>query len=572
MKVGRGTEEGVEVGPLIDGDPAREGRRARARTRPARAREVVRRRHRSATARATSTSRPCSPACSERRAAAQGGDLRPGRAGDRLRRRGGRRSPPPTTPSTASSPTSTRRDLKRAFRVCEALETGMVGLNQGLVSNPAAPFGGVKASGFGREGGAEGIARVPRDQVRRDGDVTRAGLASSELGAAGTTRPSRRACPSPSAMALATASPDGMPSVRIVLLKGIDDRGLRFFTNYELAQGPRARRQPARGGDAATGSRCSGRCGSRAPSSGSPGEESDAYFASRGRGSRLGAWASRQGTPIAGPRRCSRRALAEAEARFPGDEVPRPDYWGGYRLVPSAVELWQGRAEPAPRPRALGPRAGRRLALRAPLALSSATRSPTARGSAALDATGRRDGRARSRAERCDGPWAASARRAATARARHATRRDRRVASASSGAVAASRPAAAFACSTSHAAIAAPVLDEHRRARRPGATAGRLRPGAAAPELAGPTARRRRHARTRRVRRRRSRGSARPAAVAAAARGAGRGPRRERGPVQRRRDSARRVCARAPQRRGSVDAVAAERRRRSARPCRPRRR
>jgi succinate-semialdehyde dehydrogenase/glutarate-semialdehyde dehydrogenase len=49
------------------------------------------------------------------------------------------------------------RDLDRAFRVCEGIETGMVGLNQGVVSNPAAPFGGVKQSGFGREGGFEGI-------------------------------------------------------------------------------------------------------------------------------------------------------------------------------------------------------------------------------------------------------------------------------------------------------------------------------------------------------------------------------------------------------------------------------
>jgi succinate-semialdehyde dehydrogenase / glutarate-semialdehyde dehydrogenase len=49
------------------------------------------------------------------------------------------------------------RDIKRALRVCEQLETGMVGLNQGMVSNASAPFGGVKQSGFGREGGYEGI-------------------------------------------------------------------------------------------------------------------------------------------------------------------------------------------------------------------------------------------------------------------------------------------------------------------------------------------------------------------------------------------------------------------------------
>jgi len=146
--------------------------------------------------------------------------------------------------------------------------------------------------------------------------------------------------PEPNAMALATASPDGMPSVRIVLLKGIDDRGIQFFTNYgsrkgrELEANPRAAVtlywQPLQRAVRLEGEveRLTG-------------EESDAYFASRDRGSRLGAWASQQGTPIPG-RDALEAALAEAAARY-GDEVPRPPYWGGYRLVPSAVELWQGR-------------------------------------------------------------------------------------------------------------------------------------------------------------------------------------------------------------------------------------
>ena len=145
----------------------------------------------------------------------------------------------------------------------------------------------------------------------------------------------------PNAMALATASPDGMPSVRIVLLKGIDDRGLQFFTNYgsrkgrELDANPRAAAtlywQPLHRAVRAEGAveRLTG-------------EESDAYFASRGRGSRLGAWASKQGTPIAG-RDVLEAALAEAAERYPGDEVERPGYWGGYRLVPSAIEFWEGR-------------------------------------------------------------------------------------------------------------------------------------------------------------------------------------------------------------------------------------
>ena len=146
----------------------------------------------------------------------------------------------------------------------------------------------------------------------------------------------------PDAMALATASPDGMPSVRIVLLKGIDSRGLRFFTNYgsrkgrELDANPRA---------AVTIHWATMHRAVRAEGAVErlTEEESDAYFASRGRESRLGAWASRQGTPIP-DRAILETAFAEADARYPGDDVPRPEYWGGYRLVPDAVELWQGRA------------------------------------------------------------------------------------------------------------------------------------------------------------------------------------------------------------------------------------
>jgi pyridoxamine 5'-phosphate oxidase len=147
--------------------------------------------------------------------------------------------------------------------------------------------------------------------------------------------------PEPEAMALATASPDGMPSVRIVLLKGIDDRGIQFFTNYESRKGreldanPRAAAtlywQPLKRAVRLEG-------GVERVSA----EESDAYFASRPRGSRLGAWASRQGTAIPS-RDALEAALADAERAYPDDDVPRPGHWGGYRLVPSAIELWEGR-------------------------------------------------------------------------------------------------------------------------------------------------------------------------------------------------------------------------------------
>ncbi len=147
--------------------------------------------------------------------------------------------------------------------------------------------------------------------------------------------------PEPTAMTLATASPEGEPAARIVLLKGLDDRGLLFFTGYEsdkgrqLAQNPRAsavlfwvllERQ----------ARVTGAI-SRIPR-----EETEAYFRSRPRESQLGAWASAQSTVIAGREELEAR-LAEARARFGDGDVPCPPGWGGYRLVPDQVELWQGR-------------------------------------------------------------------------------------------------------------------------------------------------------------------------------------------------------------------------------------
>jgi pyridoxamine 5'-phosphate oxidase len=146
--------------------------------------------------------------------------------------------------------------------------------------------------------------------------------------------------PEPNAMALATATADGAPSVRFVLLKGIDERGVEFYTNYEsrkgreLAENPRAalalywqaqQRQV--------------RLEGRVEILGA--EESDAYFATRARGSRIGAWASLQDRVIP-DREWLHARVAEAEARFGDEDVPRPPYWGGYRLVPDAIELWQG--------------------------------------------------------------------------------------------------------------------------------------------------------------------------------------------------------------------------------------
>jgi pyridoxamine 5'-phosphate oxidase len=147
--------------------------------------------------------------------------------------------------------------------------------------------------------------------------------------------------PHPEQMALATATADGVPSVRMVLLKGHGPRGFSFFTNREsrkaeeLAANPRAalvlhwqqlRRQVRIEGSAE-------RIGD---------EESFAYFRTRPRGSRLGAWASPQSRPLPFREELARR-YAEMEQRYDGvEDVPLPPFWGGYVVVPSAVEFWQG--------------------------------------------------------------------------------------------------------------------------------------------------------------------------------------------------------------------------------------
>lgn len=144
---------------------------------------------------------------------------------------------------------------------------------------------------------------------------------------------------SPPEVAVATASPDGAPAVRMVLLKAADERGFVFFTNYgsakarDLTANPRASLLFFWAPDRQV--RVAGGVGLVGP------EESDAYWRSRPRGSQLGAWASRQSEVIA-DRGVLERRLAEAAERFPG-EVPRPAFWGGFRVVPQTIEFWHHR-------------------------------------------------------------------------------------------------------------------------------------------------------------------------------------------------------------------------------------
>lgn len=142
----------------------------------------------------------------------------------------------------------------------------------------------------------------------------------------------------PNAMALATVDANGMPNVRTVLLKGHDAKGFIFYTNFESAKGGELL---ANGKAALLFHWKSRRRQVRVRGTVTPvtPEEADAYFATRSRGSQLGAWASRQSRPLAS-RAVLEAAAAEADAKYPGD-VPRPPYWRGFRLEPEEIEFWQ---------------------------------------------------------------------------------------------------------------------------------------------------------------------------------------------------------------------------------------
>ncbi|XXY51560.1 pyridoxamine 5'-phosphate oxidase [Sorangium sp. So ce269] len=142
------------------------------------------------------------------------------------------------------------------------------------------------------------------------------------------------------AMTLATADASGRPSARMVLLKGIDDRGFVFFTNYFSRKAVELEANPFAAlcihwAKAAEQIRVEGRV-ERVTEA-----ESDAYFATRPRGSQIGAWASRQSAPLPSREQLIER-VREIEARFEGRPVPRPEFWGGYRVVPERIELWRG--------------------------------------------------------------------------------------------------------------------------------------------------------------------------------------------------------------------------------------
>jgi len=148
--------------------------------------------------------------------------------------------------------------------------------------------------------------------------------------------------PEPTAMTLATSDGHGRVSARIVLLKGVDERGFRFFTNYESAKGRQLAAHPQvalcfhwKTLRDAVQVRVEGR------SERLSGEESDAYFATRARMSQIGAWASLQSRTLPDRATFDER-VARYERQFEGGDVPRPPHWGGVLVVPDRVEFWYG--------------------------------------------------------------------------------------------------------------------------------------------------------------------------------------------------------------------------------------
>ncbi len=146
----------------------------------------------------------------------------------------------------------------------------------------------------------------------------------------------------PNAMALATVDTDGHPSVRIVLLRGLDRRGLRFFTSYDSRKGRELIARPFAAANfwwAALERQVRVEGEVRRIDE----DESDRYFASRPRGHRLAAWASEQSEPVESRAVLDER-MAHFDERFAGEEIERPHSWGGFLIVPRSIEFWQGRA------------------------------------------------------------------------------------------------------------------------------------------------------------------------------------------------------------------------------------
>ena len=145
----------------------------------------------------------------------------------------------------------------------------------------------------------------------------------------------------PNAMALATVDAEGLPDLRMVLLKEADERGFVFFTNAESAKGAELAANP-KAALCFHWKSLRRQVRVRGPADGVAAAEADAYFATRPRGSRIGAWASKQSRPLES-RLALEKAVAKYAAKYGVGEVPRPPYWSGYRILPLEMEFWHDR-------------------------------------------------------------------------------------------------------------------------------------------------------------------------------------------------------------------------------------
>lgn len=147
--------------------------------------------------------------------------------------------------------------------------------------------------------------------------------------------------PEPNAMTLATASKTGMPSARIVLLKGVDDRGFVFYTNFESRKGQELRDNP-QAVLVFLWKQLERQVRIEGPVEVVSDAEADAYFHSRPLASQLGAWASEQSRVIAN-REVLEQRFQTLQTQYENQEIPRPSHWGGFRVLPQQIEFWQGR-------------------------------------------------------------------------------------------------------------------------------------------------------------------------------------------------------------------------------------
>jgi pyridoxamine 5'-phosphate oxidase len=145
----------------------------------------------------------------------------------------------------------------------------------------------------------------------------------------------------PNGVALATVDEDGMPDIRMVLLKGFDEEGFVFYTNFESAKG-REILSSMKAAMCFHWKSLRRQVRVRGPVEVVSDEEADAYFATRPRGSRIGAWASKQSRPLES-RFALEKAVAEYTAKYAIGEIPRPKHWSGFRIVPEQIEFWHDR-------------------------------------------------------------------------------------------------------------------------------------------------------------------------------------------------------------------------------------